>query len=252
MDKKYFIAKQKIKSILRCGINFVSDKQKCILCNKTSIKYSVCPECNKTFYSVANNDTKICKICGKTLVSEDELCFDCRENPVLKTTEHVFTLYSYRLWNVTLMIRWKLDEDRSLSQFFSEKIHQKIMELSCGNSDFQDIVLVPVPPRPGKIKEKGWDQVRDLCDYLQYKYGHKIDDCLVRNTVVEQKKLDKEERLSTIENAYSYKNENFLQNVNVCIIDDVITTGSTIECCARILKNHGAKKVYAISLFIVD
>ncbi|MBQ5473006.1 MAG: hypothetical protein IIT58_13525, partial [Treponema sp.] len=67
-----------------------------------------------------------------------------------------------------------------------------------------------------------------------------------------RKECCKEERLSTIENAYSYKNENFLQNVNVCIIDDVITTGSTIECCARILKNHGAKKVYAISLFIVD
>ena len=123
-------------------------------------------------------------------------------------------------------------------------------------------VLVPVPPRPGKIQEKGWDQIDELCGQLKYRFGFTILPLLVRKTTGQQKKLDREERLKTIGKSYflveKKEVEKLLKPFNgefperVCIIDDVCTTGSTLENCAQVLKEAGVQVVDAITLFSVD
>ena len=113
-------------------------------------------------------------------------------------------------------------------------------------------MVVPVPPRKGKIREKGWDQVDELCSFLHYRYNQKVMKLLTRNSTGEQKKLGREGRLETIGKAYSLLEEENLPDVmpeNVIIIDDIFTTGSTIESCARVLKEGGVKKVIALTIF---
>jgi len=179
----------------------------------------------------------------------------CRENRVIKNCDYVMPLYSYRLWNKELLYHWKIEGNRALSAFFAGLIKDALLKLG-------ERVIVPVPPRKGKIQKNGWDQIDDLCQFLEKKYGFKVLRILQRCSIQQQKKLNREERLETIKSAYSLspestfrrelkKNKGLLPD-NVCLIDDVCTTGSTIECCAQILKKAGIKKVGVVTLFTVD
>ena len=116
--------------------------------------------------------------------------------------------------------------------------------------------VVPVPPRPGKIREKGWDQIDEICSYLGKGWKIEILRILKRNSRMQQKKLDRVQRIEGIGTAYSLVSESKLLKTKippaVILIDDVLTTGSTIENCAALLKRAGVEKVFVITLFIVD
>ena len=122
--------------------------------------------------------------------------------------------------------------------------------------------IIPVPPRPGKISEKGWDQIEELCKILEYFYGIKVFRILKRNTSKQQKKLNRTERLQTIGSAYSLQNQNVIKKElkknkgvfpsEVCILDDVSTTGATLECCSKLIKEAFETKIIGITIFIVD
>ena len=182
-------------------------------------------------------------------------CMICRENPVLKSTDCVIPLFSYRLWNRELMFRWKMQEEREFSPVFAKLLWQVLKE-------FDARVIVPVPPRKGKIRKNGWDQIEELCTFLEKRYGFRVLRILERKSTGQQKKLSRTERLESIKTAYTVCSEKVLQRTlkpfsgrlpeAVCLIDDVCTTGSTLESCAEILKAAGIKKVSAVTLFSVD
>ena len=196
-----------------------------------------------------------CSCCGKELVSMKEKCMVCRENPVLKSTDSVIPLFSYRLWNRELMFRWKMSEERTFSPLFAKLLCEVLRKTG-------DKVIVPVPPRKGKIRRNGWDQIEELCTFLEKRYGFWVLRILERNTSGQQKKLSRSKRLESIKTAYSMCSVEVLERAlkpfngkfpeTVCIIDDVCTTGSTLESCAEILKKEGIKTVNAITLFTVD
>ena len=133
-------------------------------------------------------------------------------------------------------------------------IQEKIAELEREIGD--RLAVVPVPPRPGKIREKGWDQIDEICGFLKRGWKRKILKILKRNSRTQQKKLDRVQRLEGIGTAYSLVSESRLLKVKiprkVILVDDVLTTGSTIENCAALLKKAGVEKVFVITLFIVD
>ena len=184
-----------------------------------------------------------------------EKCMVCRENPVLKSTDSVIPLFSYRLWNRELMFRWKMSEERNFSPLFAKLLCEVLRKTG-------DKVIVPVPPRKGKIRRNGWDQIEELCTFLEKRNGFRVLRILERNTSGQQKKLSRSKRLESIKTAYSMCSVEVLERAlkpfngklpeTVCIIDDVCTTGSTLESCAEILKKEGIKTVNAVTLFTVD
>ncbi len=196
-----------------------------------------------------------CQCCGKELVSMKEKCMECRENSVLKSTDCLIPLFSYRLWNRELMFRWKMQEERDFSPVFAKLLCELLRKKG-------ESVIVPVPPRKGKIRKKGWDQIEELCNFLDKRYGFKVLRILERNTEKQQKKLSRSQRLESIKSAYSMCSGEALEKAlkpfygqlpkSLCIIDDVCTTGSTLESCASLLKAAGAEKVNAYTLFTVD
>ncbi|MCQ2610728.1 MAG: ComF family protein [Treponema sp.] len=192
--------------------------------------------------------SKRCKYCGKILISEVEVCSECRQSPVFKYVDCMYPLHSYNLWKKDLMFKWKKENFRNLSYVFADVIDQFIKNQLSGSKE--ELFLVPVPPRPKKLVKKGWDQINDLADILSKKY--KVLKILERTGEGEQKKLSKQERLGTQEVAYRLK-ENVSQiPESVILLDDVVTTGATLEKCAGILKENGVKKVTAIALFRVE
>lgn len=255
MEIIIFKIKQGIIFLIRAFYSFLNGEEKCAVCGRKSFILPVCKKCRNDFFSVDKLVLENrCKICGKPLISTKIECLQCRESPVLKHTDRVLPLYAYNLWNKEILFLWKINEIRCLSPFFAQQVSLVLHQLG-------QKVIIPVPPRPGKIKQKGWDQIDELCRFLKNRYSFEVLEILERRTKQEQKKLDRAERLEQISSAYVLKSPEKLEKIlkkyksqipeEVCIIDDVCTTGATVEQCAAILKGRGVKIVNAITLFAV-
>lgn len=256
MRKLFFEVKQFFVFAFRLLYVFISGGRKCAVCGRLVFTKPICGACLKAHFrteSIMNKNR--CECCGKELISMKGRCMICREKPVLVSTDGLIPLFSYRLWNRELMFRWKSQEEREFSPIFARLLCQGLRMTG-------DKVLVPVPPRKGKIRKKGWDQIDELCSFLEKRYGFRVLRILVRNTSNQQKKLSRSQRLESIKSAYSLCSKELLEHAlkpfsgqlpeSLCLIDDVCTTGSTIESCAAILKAAGVKKVRAFTLFTVD
>ena len=256
MNKIIFSGSYYFTSAVRFLFSVINGGEHCVVCGRTTFGIPVCKICNSTYFSVQGNlEIKRCKCCGKELISEDEFCMECRENPVIHHSDFTFSLFSYRLWNKELLFLWKIQNQRSLSVFFAKKMNEV---LTWRKIEF----IVPVPPRKGKIKKNGWDQIDELCQFLQFFYGFKILKILQRKSSTQQKTLDRSARLATVENAYGQEDSEKIKKLlkpfhgifpeKVALIDDVSTTGATIECCSKILKEMGVRQVEVFTLFGVD
>ncbi|MDR2134220.1 MAG: hypothetical protein LBP27_03865, partial [Treponema sp.] len=131
--------------------------------------------------------------------------------------------------------------------------------------------IVPVPPRPGKIKKTGWDQIEYLAALLEKPPAEKgsrkkrpepgagdanlragsrlslpVRRCLKRLPSKSQKELNREDRGTNLKGRVI---PGAAAPETAVLVDDVITTGSTMDACAEALKSGGAKKVYGICLF---
>ncbi len=257
-ENKIFNFYWTLVTFLRFIAGILSGGEKCVRCRKKTACLPLCDNCLKVF--MAENPGSRCKTCGKPLVSEIEYCSVCRTNPIIKSMDGIFLSKSYRLWKKNLLFEWKIQEKRSLSPVFAWLVHEELKKLELKLQE--KLCVVPVPPRPGKIRSKGWDQIEELCFFLNRGWGVRILPLLRRFSKTQQKKLDRTQRLGTISGAYGCVSEKSLLWVkkksggslpdSVVLLDDVLTTGATLESCSRILKNLGIKKVYGITIFVVD
>ncbi|MDR2259165.1 MAG: hypothetical protein LBE14_08480 [Treponema sp.] len=109
------------------------------------------------------------------------------------------------------------------------------------------MAVVPVPPRPGKIRRTGWDQIEYLAKLLEKgRGGPPVNRCLKRLPSQNQKELNRENRKTNLRGRIILKGRAPRQAV---ILDDVCTTGSTMDACAAALKAGGAETVYGLCLF---
>ena len=111
-------------------------------------------------------------------------------------------------------------------------------------SDF----IISVPINKERYKSRGYDQAgylaKELSEISKVKY---VPDALLRHkNTVPQNKLKVNERFENVKDAFSIGNFDF-KGKNVIIVDDIFTTGATINECAKVLKNSGANKVYFLT-----
>ena len=125
--------------------------EECLCCGRNAFAVPLCRSCRNDFiHSVTFMPEVRCCKCGKVLVSEHGECLQCREKCVAESLDAVYPLHMYRLWKKELVFSWKMLEERRLSYFFAEAIYHSVRKLG-----FEHLFFVPVPPRPGKIKDKG-------------------------------------------------------------------------------------------------
>ena len=107
-------------------------------------------------------------------------------------------------------------------------------------------VLVPVPLHPARQRERGFNQARLLSELLsaQISIPSKLHLERIRYTTT-QTALDRSERMENLHNAFRLRKNADVRGLRVLLIDDVLTTGSTLSECARVLKAAGALSVYA-------
>jgi ComF family protein len=111
-------------------------------------------------------------------------------------------------------------------------------------------VLVPVPLHPRRLRERGHNQSQRLAEELSNLTNLPVTgDCLIRkhHTPPQARTATVEERRSNVTNAFTCVNDR-LQDKQVLLIDDVSTSGATLDACAKALKTAGATSVWGLVL----
>ncbi|MEL6820600.1 MAG: ComF family protein, partial [Calditrichota bacterium] len=110
-------------------------------------------------------------------------------------------------------------------------------------------VVFPIPLHPARLRKRGYNQCSGIAAGLIGNLGV-LDETSVRRVknTVSQTHLDRSERKKNMQNAFRLVREDVVTGKVVLLVDDVLTTGATMNSCARILKRAGAARVIGCSL----
>jgi ComF family protein len=211
---------------------FSTEAEKCLVASALS---SLCPSCVESLRPISDPR---CERCGSSLISEQNLCMRCRGRDW--TFDRAVPLFSYEGAFKTLLSAYKFGERRSLAVFFADLAERSLRSLWPG------MPIVPVPPRPGKIREKGWDQVEAIVRILERR-GLVVLRILERRFSAQQKRLGLVERKENARRAYGTIRGASVPR-ELVLLDDVITTCATAEACAAALRAAGARTISVLAL----
>jgi ComF family protein len=215
----------------------------CALCGSPLPPGSLAPWplCRECAFELRPRASERCRSCGLPLISEKELCMRCRGAE--RAFDSIYPLFSYSGPARELMTAYKKMRRRSLAPFIAEMFAQAI------EARWAERVIIPVPPRPGKARASGWDQVEEIARILQRR-GLRVARPLERLRSEEQKSLGRGARALNARKAYALRAGAASPGLPL-LIDDVVTTCSTLDSCARALKEGGAISVAAL-VFAAD
>lgn len=181
-----------------------------------------------------------CRHCALPLpdtAPTNSLCGQCQKKPPKFDRCLAALRYEHPLDHLIsgLKFRDKLVYGRLLSGLLKDFLEQQLHELP--------ELLIPVPLHPSRLKERGFNQALELTRPLSKHFGIPVDiQSAIRNrATAPQSGLDKKERRRNIRGAFELKGK--LKARHIAIIDDVVTTGNTVNELTRILRRGGANRV---------
>ncbi len=194
--------------------------------------------------------SKSCSRCGLPLISELSLCTGCRRSLPIEGRRNN-PLFHYSNLPKELIELYKFQGERSLARLFGEFLYtyriQEMIE--------QGVIptIVPAPPSKEGLKRRGWDQVLEIAVYLHRVYHIPYSPLITRNShdAVQQKKLNREERLKHTRLLFSVDSKllaHFLPEHPIILLDDVATTGATLDACYSILAKETGNQITLITL----
>jgi len=217
----------------------------CVL-TETSFKEivpRVCPECENKLVYVGKNH---CFKCGKTLKSDqEELCYDC------KNREHFFeqgyALFEYASINASIY-RFKYKGRCEYADFYGKEMEEHLGTLI---REWNAQALVPVPMHRRKERIRGYNQARCLAEGIAKYTKIPVYHSLVERTrkTTPMKELDVRERQNNLKKAFHIMQDD-VKLKKIVIVDDIYTTGSTVDAIAKELKNAGVQEVFFLALAI--
>lgn len=188
-----------------------------------------------------------CKKCGKEVADHTvEYCYDCEKRK--RSFDYGLSLLNYDDIASRSMSQIKYNNKREYLDFYSEAIYRKLgRRIRAMKAD----VLMPVPVHPSRLRQRGFNQAEELSRRLSVQLGIPVNTSVLKRNrkTAPQKSLDPSGRLKNLEKAFcAFQLPPGIRSV--MLVDDIYTTGSTIEACARVLKKAGAERVYFVTIFI--
>lgn len=189
------------------------------------------------------------------------ICENCIKNLDLNEKEldtFVYTIFDYRnpimkkiIWNL------KYKNKKILAQFLATYLYERILEEFSELEIFQNFtnpIIIPIPLSKTRLKERGYNQTLLIAEEL-IKLDKERKFILEKNILYKKKETEhqariknKQERLKNIIDTFAISNQEKIQNRNIILIDDVVTTGATLKEARKILKQNGAKKIIAFTI----
>lgn len=222
---------------------------RCPICGKVSnVAASCCPSC---YDSISFVTQPYCYSCGKPLEkTEQEYCHDCISHPKSFTRGFALCVYDAVTKPSLSAIKYK-NRRQYLTFYAQESIERYGFLLSSLSLD----AIFPVPIHSRRMKKRGFNQA----SLFAYEIGSILripvyDTLLLRtHNTQPQKNLTPAQRLKNLQQAFDlhpdYRNRSIPLN-RILLVDDIYTTGATMEAITRLLLSHGVKEVYIFSICI--
>jgi ComF family protein len=187
-----------------------------------------------------------CRKCGRGLSDATQIyCNDCKSRRHIY--DYGYSLYDYNSMRMSIY-RFKYSGRSEYAKFYANDLYEKLGdEMRKMNAD----ALIPVPIHPSRKRERGYNQAWEICVELSRLLGIPAYGDIVERVkkTIPQKELNPHERQNNLKKAFNIGSDVVKLNKTI-IIDDIYTTGSTIDAVAVELKNKGVKEVYFITLCI--
>ena len=229
---KHFHLSISLRPFLRIGarIRHVLLAQDCLLCQAASGERVLCEACERELPSTASACPR-CALPG----SSNALCGACIADPPHYDASCAAFIYAYPV--DALIQALKYGGRLALAGLFAHKLRERI-EGTAGID-----LIVPLPLHPARLAERGFNQAAEITKVLSRLSGIAMDARLVRRVrdTAPQTALPWRERAANMRHAFSCEQD--LAGLHIAVVDDVMTTGATLDEFARTLKRSGAARV---------
>ena len=209
--------------------------QMCLLCDKEIEKGMICDNCLDYLPLVR---PPMCRRCGRP-IRKGTTCYFCRKESAL---DHGRAWILFVPPSDKLIHHFKYRKKTRLAQILGRAMTALIQ---ADHKHSHADTIVPVPLHWWKQLRRGYNQAALLARIISQDTGIPAQGDLkrVKNTR-SQTTLNEHERQKNVSNAFTAPTSG-IKDKKVILVDDVVTTGATINECARVLKEHGASEVYS-------
>ena len=197
--------------------------------------------CQNCLGLIQFNNTLFCPVCRARLAEGKRIChYDAGyflaavgnyDDPVLQNLIHYFKYKSFK----------------NLAPVLGEILIKYIENCKLKIENF---IIVPVPLHKKRQRERGFNQAKLLAEIIAKNLNLELKDCLkrVKNTKPQSQLKDGEKRQSNVFNCFSAANPDSIKGKKIILVDDVFTSGATMNEAVKILKSNGAKRIIALVL----
>jgi ComF family protein len=223
----------------------------CRICDKLLTTASRVPICEECLSSFAPLPEIACEVCGRPLPgfarSEGQplFCPACQDKTYAFDRARSLAVYEGALVQAILLLKFERIEP--LGRWFAGRLAELVV--AEGNKLAADIV-VPVPLHRQRERERGYNQAALISKPLAKRLGlpHKAVLLMRTRARPDKRILSLEERWESVRGAFATRPGSQVDNLRVLLVDDVLTTGATLDACARALRDAGAKSVLGLTV----
>ncbi|MFW6324122.1 MAG: phosphoribosyltransferase family protein [Desulfovibrionales bacterium] len=206
----------------------------------------LCPDCAQYFTLYTSG---FCPMCGRLYQRKEKyLCADCRRSPRPWSKLGFFGPYEGILQDVLLEFKFgaKLEWSSLLRFVLAQTIGFHF-------PDHHSITVVPVPSHPTRIRERGMNQSLELAKMVARIMGRDLlCGALIRTRPTPpQSRLSRTQRMQNLKKAFRAPKNSFAGK-DVLLVDDVMTTGSTVAACTKTILRAGAERVSVLVVAVAE
>jgi len=223
----------------------------CRICGETLLTASPVPICVSCLDSFEKISGPACQQCGRPFISpvaaqmHSPLCHMCRGGVYAFDLARSFAGYNDSMARAITLLKY--EAVTRLGNWFGSRLAELVAR--CPETIPADVV-VPVPLHPLRLRERGYNQAeliaRPLAELLRLPLGSYL---LVRTKPRPDKhRLTRQERWRTVRGAYATRQGTQVDKLRILLVDDVFTTGATLDACSRALRSAGAARVVGLTV----
>ena len=223
----------------------------CRICETTLTAASRIPICGNCLEGFQKIEEPKCQCCGRPFISPvagqaiQPLCRLCRSGFFSFERARSYGVYDDALAKAVVLLKY--EGVKPLGEWFAAQLAETLLR---EGTEWKPDLVIPVPLHADRLRERGYNQADLIAKPLAKSLGVPFGSYLLVRTRPRppQLVLSRTERWSSVRGAYAIRAGTRVDKLRILLIDDVLTTGATLDACSRALKKAGAEAVFGLTV----